>query len=192
GLYKFSISSQNRDMSLSKGDFSLIPGSEGQVWKVQEINNRLLMGHENGAFEIENDGTNPIFKVTGAWVFQPSTAIYPSHRIFVGTYTGMQALADMGSRLDHLGPVGELSESIRFLKMQFGTGELWGSHPYRGIYRQELSADFSKVEKTTTYTAKDGLPSDLYNYAFQVKNRILIATESGIYEFDPAANRFQP
>src|SRR5690606_28629094 len=113
-------------------------------------------------------------------------------RIFVGTYTGMQALADMGSRLDHLGPVGELSESIRVLKMQFGTGDLWGSHPYPGIYRQELSADFSKVEKTTTYTAKDGLPSDLYNYAFQVKNRILIATESGIYEFDPAANRFQP
>lgn len=192
GLYKFSISSQHADKSLTKGEFSLIKGSEGQVWKVQEINNRLLMAHENGAFEIVNDRTKPIFKNTGAWVFQPATAIYPSKKIFVGIYTGMKVLDDNGEDLDDQGSVGELSESLRFLKMQFNTGELWGSHPYRGIYRQELSADFSKVEKTTTYTARDGLPSDLYNYAFQIKNRILIATESGIYEFDSAANRFHP
>lgn len=192
GLYKFSISSPDRDLSLTKGRFSLIPGSEGQVWKVQEINNRLLMGHENGAFEIVKDRTNPIFLTTGAWVFQPGSAIYPSGKIFVGTYTGMQALEDDGERLNSLGPVGELTESLRFLNMQFRTGELWGSHPYRGVYRQELSTDLSKVEKTKTYTEKDGLPSDLYNYAFEVKNRILIATEAGVYEFDSLSDRFHP
>ncbi|WP_057937780.1 ligand-binding sensor domain-containing protein [Algoriphagus resistens] len=192
GLYKYSILSQHSDMSLTKGGFSLVKGSEGQVWKIQEINNRLLMAHENGAFEIVNDRCKSIFSTTGAWVFQPAKSIYPSKKIFVGIYTGMQVLADSGEELEDLGSVGELSESLRFLEMQFSTGELWGSHPYRGIYRQELSADLSTVEKSTTYTAKDGLPSDLYNYAFQVKNRILIATESGVYEFDSVANRFHP
>ncbi|SFU18674.1 Y_Y_Y domain-containing protein [Algoriphagus locisalis] len=190
GLYKFSMSSKESDMSLTQGEFSLIPGSEGQVWNIQEINNRLLMGHENGAFEIVRDRSIPIFKSTGTWIFQPSTAIYPSQKIFVGTYKGMQALEDDGKRLHVLGPVGELTESLRFLKMQFRTGELWGSHPYRGVYRQQLSTDFSSIEKTNIYTKKDGLPSDLYNYAFEVKNRILIATESGIYEFDSAAEQF--
>lgn len=192
GLYKFSMLSKERDMSLTKGEFSLIAGSEGQVWKIQEINNRLLMGHENGAFEIIRDRTSPIFKSTGAWVFQPATAIYPSKKIFVGTYTGMQVLDDNGERLINLGPIGELTESLRFLKMRFSTGELWGSHPYRGVYRQTLSTDFSKIEKTKTYTEKDGLPSDLYNYAFEVKNRILIASESGVYEFDSTSNKFHP
>lgn len=105
---------------------------------------------------------------------------------------GMQLLEDDAGGLNNLGRIGELSESLRFLNMQFSSGELWGSHPYRGIYRQELSPELSSIEKTTTYTAKDGLPSDLYNYAFQVKNRILIATESGIYEFDKAADKFNP
>lgn len=192
GLYKFSMLSNERDMSLTKGEFSLISGSEGQVWKIQEINNRLLMGHENGAFEIIGDRTSPIFNTTGAWVFQPATAIYPTKKIFVGTYTGMQVLEDNGEKLTNLGPIGELTESLRFLNMRFSTGELWGSHPYRGIYRQKLSAEFSKIEKTNTYTEKDGLPSDLYNYVFEVKNRILIASESGVYEFDSTSNNFYP
>ncbi|MDR7132596.1 ligand-binding sensor domain-containing protein/DNA-binding CsgD family transcriptional regulator [Algoriphagus sp. 4150] len=191
GLYKFTLSSKNEDLSLAKGEFTLIQGSEGQVWKIQEINDRLLMGHENGAFEIVEDHAKAIFNHTGAWVFQPATAIYPSSEIYVGTYTGMQLLSENGTALNDMGAIGELSESLRFLKMQFSTGELWGSHPYRGIYRQELSDDFSKVIKTSTYTAADGLPSDLYNYAFQVKNRILIATESGIYEFDQKTARFR-
>lgn len=192
GLYKFTSSSQDIDMSLTKGEFSIISNTEGQVWKVQEINNRLLMGHENGAFEIVKGKSTTIFKSTGVWVFQPASAIYPSHKIFVGTYTGMQSLKDDGGRLNYKGPIGEINESLRFLKMQFSAGELWGSHPYRGIYRQQLSADFSKVEKTKTYTKKDGLPSDLYNYAFEVKNRILIATEAGIYEFDSDSDKFFP
>ncbi|WP_192349603.1 triple tyrosine motif-containing protein [Algoriphagus sp. Y33] len=191
GLYKFTLSSKIKDLSFAKGEFTLIQGSEGQVWKIQEINDRLLMGHENGAFEIVEDRTKAIFNHTGAWVFQPATAIYPSSKIYVGTYTGMQLLSENNTTLENLGAIGELSESLRFLKMQFNTGELWGSHPYRGIYRQELSDNFLNVIKTSTYTAVDGLPSDLYNYAFQVKNRILIATESGIYEFDQKTAGFR-
>lgn len=68
GLYKFSVSSANEDMSLSKGNFSLVKSTLGQVWKIQEINHRLLMGHENGAFEISKDEAKPIFTSTGVWV----------------------------------------------------------------------------------------------------------------------------
>ena len=192
GLYTFALSRDTKDVSMSQGRFSLTQGSEGQVWKIQEINNRLLMGHENGAFEIRNNRTIPIFQTTGVWVFQASNTIYPTEKIFVGSYTGMQLLKDDGRKLNYSGPIGELKESLRFLNMQYQTGELWGSHPYRGIYRQKLSKDLSKVEETKTYTEKDGLPSGLYNYAFEVKNRILIATESGVYEFDSISDRFHP
>jgi DNA-binding CsgD family transcriptional regulator len=42
------------------------------------------------------------------------------------------------------------------------------------------------------YTEKNGLPSYLKNHLFKVKNRIVVTTQKGIYEYNPKTDLFEP
>lgn len=65
GLYQFDFSEQTEDLSYSKGRFSPVKYSTGQVWNLQTINDQLLMAHEDGAFFIENNTAFQIYPAPG-------------------------------------------------------------------------------------------------------------------------------
>jgi DNA-binding CsgD family transcriptional regulator len=79
---------------------------------------------------------------------------------------------------------------LRFLTAD-SEGNIWASHPYRGIYKISISAD-GKQYNTRLFTEKDGLPSKLDNHVFKIKNRVIFGTSAGAYEFDAQNNRFIP
>ena len=83
-----------------------------------------------------------------------------------------------------------LYESLRFLTSD-NEGNIWASHPYRGIYKINISADGKKYS-SKLFTEKDGLPSKLDNHVFKIKNRVIFGTSAGAYEFDAANNHFIP
>lgn len=68
---------------------------------------------------------------------------------------------------------------------------VWASHPYRGVFKLSLSADHKKIIKRELLTVKDGLPSTLGNYLFHIKNRMVVATLKGIYEYNDNTHKFQ-
>ena len=55
-----------KDLSFSKGDFTIINNSGGQGWRLDEVNHQLLMGHHNGSFLIQGNNAVQINKATGA------------------------------------------------------------------------------------------------------------------------------
>ncbi|MBD8488022.1 transcriptional regulator [Echinicola sp. CAU 1574] len=191
GLYQFKFNEKEEDLSFSKGKFSPVRFSTGQVWNLQEVNNHLLMAHEEGAFFIENGTSYQIYPTPGTWIFQPSSNIMPSNKVYIGTYTGLSEIDFKDGAFLHQKHMEGLSESLRFMIMDYQHQVIWGSHPYRGVFKIDLSDNQSRIEKTTIFSAKDGLPSDLYNYLFRIKNRIVVATEDGIYEFDQDTHKFK-
>jgi hypothetical protein len=60
---------------------------------------------------------------------------------------------------------------------------VWASHPYRGVYKIMLAPGGLSLQYEL-FTEKDGLPSTFRNNVFRVKNRVVLATEKGMYEFD--------
>lgn len=192
GLYVTPIEQNQRDISLANADFTEVPRTEGQVWSLSEINGRLLMGHEDGGFEIAGQGARKIYTIPGTWLFQPVSRVFPSRHLVAGTYLGLQHLAFDQNEFYDAGRVDGPYESLRFIHYDDGTHTIWASHPYRGIFRLPLSQDYARVVDQKTYTDADGLPSILYNYLFFIKNKIMVATSDGIYEYDEAADRFMP
>ncbi|GGF47780.1 ligand-binding sensor domain-containing protein [Echinicola rosea] len=192
GLYQFDFTEKEEDLSFSKGRFSPVKSSTGQVWNLQTINEKLLMAHEEGAFFIENSTAFQMYPAPGTWLFQPSSPILPANKVFIGTYTGLYDIEYESGAFEHQKRLKGLSESLRFMVMDYQNNRIWGSHPYRGIFRLDLSDDQSRITTTKIYTAKDGLPSDLYNYIFRIKNKIVVATEDGIYEYDQQQDQFIP
>ncbi|MBC7422295.1 MAG: transcriptional regulator, partial [Ferruginibacter sp.] len=187
GTYSVGLD-QNKDISFSKGDFAQIKNSSGQVWRLDEVNQQLLMGYNDGAFVINGDEAFPIKQGNGTWMFAPTSAIFPSKTALAGTYTGLEMFGFADNHFFDIGKIDGLNESLRFLAIG-NDNSIWASHPYRGVYKIQLSADEKKCT-STLLTDKDGLPSALGNYVFKIKNRIVFATGKGVYEYDATTNKF--
>ncbi|HEY5368498.1 MAG TPA: two-component regulator propeller domain-containing protein [Hanamia sp.] len=190
GAYVAPLYRSNRDYSFFKSNFTLIKNSAGEVWKIEEVNEHLLMGHNEGSFIIENDASIPLAKGTGSWLFEPMSSVMPAKNILVGTYTGLKMLEYSDGHFIDKGKINGLYESFRFLTID-NDNTIWASHPYRGIYQLHLSPD-NKSFTYRLFTEKDGLPSTLENYVFKIKNKVVFATSKGIYEFNAAKNIFSP
>lgn len=191
GLYVTPIEPGLKDLSLSKGIFTEVRNTKGQVWSLTELNNHLLMGHEDGFSVIEQEQARQVYAVPGTWLFQPVSNVFPSADLIAGSYLGLQKISYKDGNFTNGDKVAGITESLRFIAFD-NDNHLWASHPYHGVYKFELSTDYKKIVKYEVYTNKQGLPSFLYNYVFKVKNRVVIATERGVYEYNAAANRFVP
>ena len=191
GVYTAPLAADAVDHSFSQGTFSLVPGSDkGEAWRLDEVNGQLLLAHNSGIFSVTTHEATPIATGMGSWMFLPLSDSNPASDILVGTYHGLDLLHDSAGHFHKTGTLTGQPDSYRFLERD-ESGDIWASHPYRGIYRIRLSADKSQYE-AQLFTAEQGLPSSFNNYVFKISNRIVFATEQGVYEFEPTSQRFVP
>ena len=189
GAYSVPLAFEKNDLSFSKGEFSLIKNSEGQVWRLDEINEQLLMAHHSGCFLIQNNQANLLSK-DASWLFLAKSNVLPTKYVLVGTYKGLKLLESSGKNFNDLGNLKGTYESFRFLEID-NEDQIWASHPYRGIYKIDITNNNSQYT-TKLFSEADGLPSRLDNHIFKIKNRMVVATMNGIYEYNTAQNKFAP
>ena len=61
------------------------------------------------------------------------------------------------------------------------------SHPYRGVYR--ISLDDNSIKKYNNEGL--GLPSELQNHLFFIRNEVLVCAESGVYKLNQNTDQFE-
>ncbi len=189
GLYMAPVAAQASGLLHIANDFSLVRNSDGgEARKIEEVNQQLLLAHNNGVYQVKGTEAVPVSLGTGTWTLLPTTAGFLAPAILAGTYNGLELLSYSGGSFRSGGSLAGLQDSFRFLQRD-SQQNIWASHPYRGIYKMVLAPD-NKSYSTTLYTSRDGLPSDLNNYVFKIRNRIVFATIKGVYEYDPKQNRF--
>ena len=188
GLYQVPLQPV-KDLSFSKGNFSLVRGTSGQTWSLSEINDQLLLGHHEGAFIIKGNEAVQVSHKAGFWNFVPLSSTLASSQIVAGHYKGLQFFDYRGGSFIPSFDLPWFSESSRFVAID-QDDNIWVSHPYHGVFRISKNADGAYVEKT--YTDKNGLPSLLNNHAYKIKNRVLIATEKGVYQYNAQKDAFEP
>lgn len=185
GVYSTPIC-HTSDFSFSQNHFRQVHNSKGQVWNLSVVNDQLLMGHHEGTFLISKNSATQLMTEKGCWLYKPFSSPLSPYNVLIGAYNGLYGV--------QAGPQGfaapahfkGLHESLRFLAVD-NEDTIWASHPYRGVYKIALPGDSLNY---TLYTSKDGLPSDYDNFVFRIRNRIVIATRNGIYEYNPVTNRF--
>jgi len=191
GLYTAKVNVASPDLSYATANFEEVKNTKGQVWGLDEINNQLLMAHEDGTSVIQNNTARSLYNLPGTWMYQTVDNVYPSSEVIAGTYWGLQRLVYNGSTFTNGGKIEGLRETLRFIVADNNNPDhIWASHPYHGVYKIELKPDHKSILRTTMFTDKDGLPSKLYNYVYHVKNRVLIATVDGVYEYDAVKRKF--
>ena len=187
GLYATKLTlPHTEDLSYSKNSFIKVPQTEGQVWSIDTVDNKLMMGHHEGAVEIREKSLIK-YQTPGAWIYRK---LPNSKNTVLGTYNGLYFLTENNNGISIVNSFSKNVESLRFLEVDVASGIIWASHPYRGIYRMKMSPDFITVQSSTLFTSKDGLPTDLNNFVYKVDNEIVFATEEGIYKFDDNKQEF--
>lgn len=188
GLYSAPLNGAS-DLSFNRGNFTAIKNSAGQVWSLANINEKLLLAHHEGAFQIQQNEAKLISNKTGFWNFQTVSASGTESKIVAGNYTGLLYLNDNGNNIGTTNAVKNFTQSSRFVAVD-EEAHIWVSHPFHGLYRVEKDTASKLAPKL--YTDKNGLPSSLNNHVYKVKNEIVVATEKGVYKYNAQTDKFEP
>lgn len=180
----------HRDISFSQGAFKKLANTSGQVWSIAIIGNLLLTGMNDGAFII-NTGSAQLLerRLGGTWLYR---AVPGRSKIISGTYSGIQIYDTKNNTLVPVRmPDNNLRESLRFIEVDTSSHTVWASHPYRGIYRIQMTPNFDRELAVEWLTTKQGLPTNNNNFVFKIGGKIVFATEQGIYEWEEHLHRFK-
>ncbi|MCC6413275.1 MAG: hypothetical protein IT270_16555 [Saprospiraceae bacterium] len=169
-----------------KEKFSPVQNSDGQVWSLTNVNNQLLLGHHEGAFEVNGLTANKLTNLPGVWRFVP----WSDDVLIAGHYNGMALFlpSENGWVFDTI--LKNFGESSRILAKD-RHNNIWMAHPYRGIYRIEVFPE-NKTVKAEHLGAKQGLPSDMGNHLFQLGEKMVFTGEKGVFDYDENKRRFAP
>ncbi len=186
GLFYISYNDLSPSAS-SPQDFQLIPGTEGQVWSLEVINNELFCGHNIGCFTVTGTKAEKISDERGFWSFiqlgnRPDTLI-------AGTYNGLELMVKKNNRWTDNGKIKGFDESSRNI---FAADPLsiWVPHGYRGLYRVWLNNSLTVAERIKTYGPAEGLMADPPYYIHDVQNDLLFSNKDGIFVYNPSIDRF--
>lgn len=188
GLLAADVNINQADISNSQATFKEVSNTKGQTWGLAEINQQLLLATEDGGSLVKGYNATQLYDGLGTWLYQPLS----EKSIVAGTYTGLQLIENNSSLFKVKGTLSALNEPLRFVVVDDKLNCVWASHPYRGIYKLDLDQSKQRIIKTTLLTKDDGLPLTLYNYVFKVKNKVVVATYHGIYEYDDKKKKFFP
>jgi DNA-binding CsgD family transcriptional regulator len=187
GLYTVALQPLH-DLSFSKGDFSLVQNTSGQSWGLSLINNKLLLGHHEGAFYVNKNTATSFSTKPGFWNFTPLGNMSPASIVVGGTYRGLTIFDAKANELFQTLDIPNFIESSRYVTID-AEENIWVSHPYHGVYKIEKNID--EQYTTKQYQKKEGLPALLNNHIYKIKNRIVVGTENGVYEYNSEKERFE-
>ena len=186
GLYKVKLDN-SENLSFIKSKLEAVKNSEGEVWNLSTVNDQLLVGHHEGAFLIKNDEAVLLDKATGYWTYSPMSNVLPSPLMVAGNYLGLNFFGFNNGSF-YKTSINAPFESARFVVVE-DEQTIWVAHPYKGIFRIKIKPD--KTTSVELYSRNKGLLSTNYNYIFKIKNRIVVTTENGLYEYNEQKDRFE-
>ncbi len=184
GLYQAALGSEP-DVSMGKGRFVSIPEVKGQVWNLSVVNDKLIAGKYQGAYVIEGEHAILLDDKTGFWTFRPLYKTTPSPVMIAGTYNGINVYDYNGKGFTNPKMHAQF-ESARFVAVQENV--IWIAHPYKGIYK--VIIDGQRVPRLAAHINTRPLLSANNNYIFQLRDKIILSNEKGIFELDKQRETF--
>ncbi len=161
--------------------FTLIPGSQGQVWSLSVIDNTLFCGHNNSTYTIKNHALNRISNVSGGYNF----LLYPynSNYLVQGAYNGLFVYKMENGEWKYSHSIAGFNKLSKILAFE-RANVLWLSHPYKGLYRMELSDNLEVVKAIRAFSPETKTYINILN------SKIVFSSDSGFVYYDDIQNSF--
>ncbi|KAF0132197.1 MAG: hypothetical protein FD155_721 [Bacteroidetes bacterium] len=140
GLYKADWKHLNNNTEYYS--FSLIPGTAGQVWMIENIQDQIFMGHDRGLFVLKDDQLKQLSAEHGFW----NACSFGDYLLF-GNYNGISIFRNEGSEWVFDKKMELIAGSCNQLILQ-PDSVLWVNIPNFGVIRAKLDANLFPAGRT--------------------------------------------
>jgi ligand-binding sensor domain-containing protein len=187
GLYSSTYPLPNNSLPIK---LNLMSGMEGQIWSLNEIDNTLFCGDDQGAYIINPGRAEQIPGLTGTWSFKKLQK-HPD-MILGCSYQGLFILKKIANKWKFSHFIkGKFTESSPMFEVDVD-GNLWFSHWQKGLYRLHFNATMDSIIHVDSYDNKKGFPSNRNNTLFKIDNEIIFSSERGFYIYNKKTDRMDP
>ena len=160
---------------------------KSQTWAIEPINNSLVIGHLGGLGKIdENESYSQIVsKKTTGTIYSLKKSEFLKNKFFIGSRKG---LFIFDNSFEEFQKVENIKSSIwRIIELPTRK-EVWVFNEGEGIFRVK----FDENEKifVKKFSSDDGLPSNNKLYISKYKDKLIVGTKLGTYEFNYKSKKF--
>ncbi|MGL1888619.1 MAG: hypothetical protein OCD76_19055 [Reichenbachiella sp.] len=177
--------------SISNSDFELIPGLEAQTWSLSIHENKVLVGHDNGAFYLDKNYTPHHIKgTTGIWKI---IKVEGKDHLYLGCgYQGLYVIQYINNEFVLLNYINNFIDSTRDIVPSKKPNEYWICHGYKGVFRVKLNNGLTEVVSREHFTNKNGLPTYFGVNVTNYKDEVVFLCDYGPYRYVDSTNLFVP
>lgn len=174
GLFRAKVNTVNGDYSFS--DIDIIAGTQGQVWTLEQFDDQILCGHNDGTFLLSGSRIRKISSVTGGWSIRKYNDL-----LIEGTYTGIVFFRkDKNGQWTFRNKIRGFFEPTRHIEVDY-LGYIWATHPQKGIYKLELNEALDSVINMKFFNSIARSPRKIEIH--KINNRIIFTTADSAYTF---------
>lgn len=167
--------------------YELMKGSEGQVYNFSIVDNGLVLNHNNGAFQI-NENHLSKFHDIGSWKFMHT---HIPDLILGGDYQGISLFKKEKNKWLKINSISDLNESSRIMEFE-NDSILWMTHGSKGAYRIQFDNEMNVKGTIDHFGNKNGFPSNILISVYSLNGKLVFTSENGIYNFNMDSFSFTP
>ncbi len=165
--------------------YALIPGTNGQVWSLQKIDDILFCGHNIGTFIIKDGLAQKVADRSGTW----KVIKLEQHSGFYlqGHYNGLSILKRKGEVFEAFPMLTDFPHSSKSIVSK-ENGDIWIGNEHKGVFKITLDDSLKNIRTTTNYPFKgvSGITSSIFKF----NDTLYYATKSDFFQYLPNANKF--
>lgn len=177
-----------KNSNLYDSKFEMVNGTQGQVWKLEIIEDQLICGHNLGTFIIDEKRSKQISNIPGGWDFE--LVPWNNNLLIGGTYSGLVLYEkDAFGNWKEKSAINGFSESSKELAFD-ENNNLWITHGIKGVYKIELSNDCSEVAELKHFISEEGNIQTPHNLV-KIRDQIYILSDDRLLTYNAELNDFQ-
>ncbi len=179
------------DQRFVKNSFKPVKGISGQVWSISVVDHTLMCCQGNRLFQVKNDQVVAIPGGNTAydnWNFSLLKS-RPGYAI-KGTHAGFEIYTLQNGTWKYLRRLKGFEESCRIFS-EDKEGIIWMCHGNKGVYKIILSEDLEHIISAENYNHRGGFPPDFFIDVSIVNNRVVFASQKGVYCIAPTGKQFE-
>lgn len=163
-------------------EFKFINGTEGQVWRLDVINNELFCAHHKGTFVVDDEKVKKVSNVQGTWGVVKLDE--NSDLLIQGNYDGLYVLKKSNGNWQLKNKIEGFNNSSRYFEVI--ENSIFVNHEYKGLYQVKVDDLFTKTTNVVLDSSLKGANSGLSRY----KETLLYAYRAGVLTYDKAQAKF--
>lgn len=160
----------------SQFPFQLVKGSDGQVWSLKKIDNKIYCGHDKGFFVINNNGLEKINDDYGV----SQIVTFRGNYVLTGNYKGISIYRKENGGLRFIKNMSLILGAVNQIEIE-NDKTIWINIPNYGIIRTDLDENFDP-EKRTIFLDSEFDGNFLHLYKKQGKINLMTGTHTYVYD----------